>query len=211
MIQRSLVGVILAVCIGVARAEPPSPATGSGLSASPVDLPTVVPAMGSQLPQDLGPTNQRVTQQVGQIGSAVGQSAVAVAERALDFLGVRYRRGGTTEQSGFDCSGLVRNVYAQTVGLILPHSAKEQAADTQKIDPAELKPGDLVFFNTMRRAFSHVGIYLGNGEFIHAPKPGAHVRVERMDVAYWKRRFNGARRVLTGQSDTGDTRTSRQP
>ena len=114
---------------------------------------------------------------------------------AMGFLGVPYRRGGTSAETGFDCSGLVRTIYGQTIGLILPRRADEQAAATQSIDKKELRPGDLVFFNTMRRAFSHVGIYVGDGKFIHAPRSGAQVRVEDMQAKYWQRRFDGARRV----------------
>jgi cell wall-associated NlpC family hydrolase len=110
-------------------------------------------------------------------------------------MGVPYRRGGNTAETGFDCSGFVKAMYEQTVGLILPRRAEQQAASTQKIERSELQPGDLVFFNTMRRAFSHVGIYVGEGKFIHSPKPGAEVRVEDMGVSYWNRRFDGARRV----------------
>ncbi|MDM0073951.1 C40 family peptidase [Variovorax sp. J2P1-59] len=120
---------------------------------------------------------------------------------AIGFLGVPYRRGGNTAETGFDCSGFVRAMYNQTVGHLLPRRAEEQAAATQKIDRNELKPGDLVFFNTMRRAFSHVGIYVGEGKFIHSPKPGAQVRVEDMSGSYWQRRFSGARRVVSSQDD----------
>jgi len=126
----------------------------------------------------------------------LADSATALVGQALDLLGVRYRRGGTSVESGFDCSGFVKNVYEGTLGLVLPRSAAQQAAVTQKIDVNDLQPGDLVFFNTMRRAFSHAGIYIGNGEFVHAPRTGASVRVDRLDLAYWKRRFNGARRVV---------------
>jgi cell wall-associated NlpC family hydrolase len=120
---------------------------------------------------------------------------------AIGFLGVPYRRGGNNAETGFDCSGFVRAMYNQTVGHLLPRRAAEQAAATEKIDRSELKPGDLVFFNTMRRAFSHVGIYVGDGKFIHSPKPGAQVRVEDMTGSYWQRRFDGARRVLSAQED----------
>ncbi|MFO1244173.1 MAG: C40 family peptidase [Ramlibacter sp.] len=120
---------------------------------------------------------------------------------AMGFLGVPYRRGGNSVETGFDCSGFVRAMYEQTVGLVLPRRANEQAAATQTIDRQDLQPGDLVFFNTMKRAFSHVGIYVGNGKFIHSPKPGAEVRVEDMGVSYWARRFDGARRVATGPAD----------
>ena len=113
----------------------------------------------------------------------------------MGFLGVPYRRGGNSAETGFDCSGFVRAMYEQTVGLILPRRADEQAAATQVIERRDLQPGDLVFFNTMKRTFSHVGIYVGGGKFIHSPKPGAEVRVENMQVSYWQQRFDGARRV----------------
>ena len=114
---------------------------------------------------------------------------------AMGFLGVPYKWGGTDADSGFDCSGFVASVYQQSIGLLLPRKAEQQAATTQRIDQTDLQPGDLVFFNTMRRAFSHVGIYIGNGKFIHAPRAGAEVRVESMGGSYWQRRFDGARRV----------------
>jgi len=123
---------------------------------------------------------------------------------AMGFLGVPYRRGGTTAESGFDCSGFVKAMYSQTVGLILPRKAEQQAAATQKIDRSDLQPGDLVFFNTMRRAFSHVGIYIGDGKFIHSPKPGSEVRVEDMGLSYWRHRFDGARRVPVSTTETPD-------
>jgi len=126
---------------------------------------------------------------------SVSDKAADLVGSALGFLGVPYKRGGNSAATGFDCSGFVKTVYEQTVGLILPRKAAQQAAATQRIDKADLQPGDLVFFNTMRRAFSHVGIYIGEGQFIHSPRPGAEVRVENMGVSYWSRRFDGARRV----------------
>lgn len=125
----------------------------------------------------------------------VSGSASDLISNAMQLLGVRYRRGGTNEESGFDCSGFVRAMYEKTVGLVLPHNAREQAAVTEKVNPDELQPGDLVFFNTMKHAFSHVGIYLGDGKFIHSPRTGSAIRIEDMREAYWVRRFNGARRV----------------
>jgi cell wall-associated NlpC family hydrolase len=113
----------------------------------------------------------------------------------MGFLGVPYKRGGSNASEGFDCSGFVRSMFEQSIGLVLPRRAEEQAKATVIIARDELRPGDLVFFNTMRRAFSHVGIYLGDGKFIHAPRTGARVRVEDMRQAYWTQRFNGARRV----------------
>jgi cell wall-associated NlpC family hydrolase len=116
-------------------------------------------------------------------------------DQAMDYLGVRYRRGGTSATSGFDCSGYVRSVFAESLDLILPHNAKAISLVGERVTMSDLKPGDLVFFNTMRRAFSHVGIYLGNDLFVHAPRTGSKVRIEDMTDRYWKRRFDGARRV----------------
>lgn len=118
---------------------------------------------------------------------------------AMGALGLAYRRGGNDYDSGFDCSGFVRALYQQNFNLLLPRRAAEQAAATQSIGRDELKPGDLVFFNTLNRAYSHVGIYVGDHRFIHSPRTGAVVRIEDMRVNYWNRRFNGARRVV-GQS-----------
>ena len=117
---------------------------------------------------------------------------------AMGFLGVRYKYGGNDLEDGVDCSGFVRAIYEQTLGMVLPRRAVEQARATQTISKDELKPGDLVFFNTMRSAFSHVGIYIGDNKFIHAPRSGARVRVEDMRQSYWVKRFNGARRVDAG-------------
>lgn len=116
---------------------------------------------------------------------------------AMNFLGVRYRRGGETAEQGFDCSGFTRHVFEASVGLVLPRRSNEQAKapGLLNVNRDELKPGDLVFFNTLRTAFSHVGIYVGDGKFIHAPRTGGKVRVEDMRVAYWSKRYDGARRA----------------
>ena len=131
------------------------------------------------------------------LSHSVSNKASELVVTALGFLGVPYKRGGNSFETGFDCSGFVRSMYEQTVGLILPRKAEQQAAATQQIEKSELQPGDLVFFNTLRRAFSHVGIYVGEGKFIHSPRAGAEVRVEDMQKAYWAHRFDGARRVQT--------------
>ena len=137
-----------------------------------------------------------VGQKVGAVGQNVTSQASDLVVNAMGYLGVPYRRGGTGIQ-GFDCSGFVQAMYENTLGLVLPHNAKAQAAVTEKIDKSELQPGDLVFFNTLRRAFSHVGIYIGDGKFIHSPRSGGEVRIEDMRESYWVKRFNGARRVNT--------------
>ncbi len=142
----------------------------------------------------------QLSDQIGQVRQSVTAKASELVVNAIGFLGVPYRRGGNSVETGFDCSGFVRAMYQQTVGLILPRSADQQAAATQAIDKSELRPGDLVFFNTMRRAFSHVGIYIGDNKFIHSPRSGAEVRVEDMRLGYWQTRFNGARRVESSAS-----------
>lgn len=150
--------------------------------------------------------------QIGQVRQSVSNKASELVVNAMGFLGVPYKRGGNTVETGFDCSGFVRAIYEQSVGLLLPRRAEQQAAATQRIEKNELQPGDLVFFNTMRRAFSHVGIYVGDGKFIHSPKPGAEVRVESMGVSYWQRRFDGARRVqATGTPLPETERTAALP
>ncbi len=125
-------------------------------------------------------------------------AAQDVILQGLKLVGVRYRFGGNDEDSGLDCSGFVRLVFKDSIGTSLPRTAREMSSLGQKVDSSELQPGDLVFFNTMRRTFSHVGIYLGDNHFLHAPRTGAEVRVENMDSRYWMQRYNGARRILEG-------------
>lgn len=137
--------------------------------------------------------------QLDQVRQTVVHRTSDLVVTAIGFMGVPYRFGGTTVATGFDCSGFVRAMFTQTVGHLLPRRAEEQAAATRPVARTELEPGDLVFFNTMRRTFSHVGIYVGGGKFIHAPRTGAEVRVEDFNGSYWQRRFNGARRVEAAQ------------
>ncbi len=138
-----------------------------------------------------------LTSQLSVARQSVGEKAGDMLTQAMGLLGVPYRRGGTSEETGFDCSGFVRHLYEKSFGRLLPRRADEQAKATESIDRSDLKPGDLVFFNTMKRAFSHVGIYVGDGKFIHAPRAGKAIRVDDMRSAYWQKRFNGARRVQT--------------
>lgn len=122
-----------------------------------------------------------------------------LAMRAMALVGIRYTLGGNSPEHGMDCSGLVQYVFKDAWGTLLPRTAVEISRVGERIDARELRPGDLVFYNTLKRAFSHVGIYLGDNKFIHSPSPGGEVRVERMDVAYWTKRFNGARRIADPQ------------
>lgn len=121
--------------------------------------------------------------------------ASELAIHAMGMIGIRYKYGGEAPESGLDCSGLVRYVFKEVWGKELPRTSEEISQVGTHVDSRDLQPGDLVFYNTLRRSFSHVGIYLGDNKFIHAPSAGGKVRIERMDVTYWRKRFNGARRI----------------
>ena len=166
-------------------------------SAAAQNTPAASDELGSWL------AHKGLLSQMTQASQSVTNKASELVVHAMGFLGVPYQRGGGTVETGFDCSGFVKAIFEQTVGLVLPRKAEQQAADTQRIDKKELVPGDLVFFNTMHRAYSHVGIYVGDGKFIHSPKPGAEVRIESLAAAYWNRRFDGARRVGNGAEEVG--------
>lgn len=135
------------------------------------------------------------SQPVPQAAADVLGQAQEFALRALSFIGVRYKWGGTSPDTGFDCSGLIRYVYAQVTGHLLPYNAQDLSHLGISIDRSELQPGDLVFFNTLRKPFSHVGIYLGESRFVHAPSRGGAVEIVDMGQRYWKNRYNGARRL----------------
>lgn len=118
-------------------------------------------------------------------------------ERALSWLGVRYRFGGQDEKKGFDCAGLVRRVFS-SMAVNLPRTAAAQFGQGCIVERHELQPGDLVFFrNTYKRGISHVGIYIGNGEFVHAASRRRAVVVDRLDAPYFRERFAGARRIMS--------------
>jgi cell wall-associated NlpC family hydrolase len=137
--------------------------------------------------------------------SGMASKAGDVVVGALNMIGVRYRWGGNTPDSGLDCSGFVRYVFQDTLGMTLPRRAEEMSRVGEKVRVSELKPGDLVFFNTMRRSFSHVGIYIGDNKFVHSPSTGSTIRVDDMDNSYWEKRFTGARRIETAFPMDGNT------
>lgn len=160
---------------GASRSEPQALAEAGAISTTPLpELPA---------PPDSGP-------QVA--------SADVVVMRALGLVGVRYRYGGDQPETGLDCSGLVRWAYREVPGLELPRASTAMyAMKLPRIEPAALAPGDLVFFRIGRHV-SHVGIYVGDRRFVHAPSRGRKVRVDRLDDRYWKPRYAGARRALAG-------------
>lgn len=123
------------------------------------------------------------------------QRYAELAMQAMSVVDARYRYGGNSPETGIDCSGLVRYVYKKAWGAELPRTAVAISEFGESIETGELQPGDLVFYNTQRRSFSHVGIYLGNNQFVHAPSKGGKVRVENMGGRYWQARYNGARRI----------------
>jgi cell wall-associated NlpC family hydrolase len=134
---------------------------------------------------------------LGTGGTPVRDPAAELVIAAMNFLDRPYRLGGQNVDTGFDCSGFTRHLFGQALGIDLPRRVDDQAHDRSlsQVSRDALRAGDLVFFNTLRRTFSHVGLYIGDGRFIHAPRSGARVRLERLDADYWARRFTGARRA----------------
>lgn len=141
-------------------------------------------------------------EQVPSILDRYATNAQELVVRALSFVGVNYRRGGESPETGFDCSGLVRHVFRESLGMLLPRTSRDISRVGETIRREALQPGDLVFFNTLRRGFSHVGIYLGEHRFVHAPASGGEVRIEDMRQNYWTKRFNGARRIAATETYT---------
>ena len=182
-----------------------SPSPSASLTATTATTSTVATvALRTSIERtaDLAPAGQTTAPVANASPSAQTKSDLAaeVVFRALSLLGVNYRFGGNTPTSGLDCSGLVTYVFNEVTGLKLPRRSDDMSRVGGSIEQSELQAGDLVFFNTMRFPFSHVGIFIGNGQFVHAPSTGSTVRVESMNLAYWQNRFNGARRLLPGQS-----------
>ena len=180
-----------------------NPAAGSAISANAFGAPmeaNVTPAADAP-----GSSVSRSTTQ--SFLSGVASKAGTVVVGALNMIGVRYQWGGNSPDSGLDCSGFVRYVFRDTLGMTLPRRAEEMSQMGEKVKMTDLKPGDLVFFNTMRRTFSHVGIYIGDNKFVHSPSTGSKIRVDELDDSYWEKRFTGARRVEASFSG-GDIKAS---
>lgn len=129
------------------------------------------------------------------LSEAPSVRARELALHALSQVGIPYRFGGSSPDNGFDCSGLVQYVYNQGAGLALPRNTQAMSEIGAPVASGELEPGDLVFFDTLRRPYSHVGIYLGEHRFVHAPNTGGAVELVDMRERYWQTRFNGARRL----------------
>lgn len=119
----------------------------------------------------------------------------SMAFYALSLSGTPYKYGGNSPDTGFDCSGFVEHVFRYSLGISLPRGTNEIWRAGQEIGADQLRPGDLVFFDTLKRMFSHVGIYLGDNRFVHSPSNGGSIRVDNISEDYWRQRFNGARRI----------------
>lgn len=126
--------------------------------------------------------------------TSVGTEGISIA--AVGLVGVPYRYGGNTPKGGFDCSGLIAYVYNNSVGIKLPRTIREMSRTGQSIQNQAPAPGDLVFFNTTGESYSHAGIYVGQGRFVHAPSKGGTVRLDRMSSPYWAARYTEARRIV---------------
>jgi cell wall-associated NlpC family hydrolase len=133
--------------------------------------------------------------QEGESSNSWSSIAQEVILQALGQTGVKYKYGGINPDSGFDCSGFVRYVFKEAANLTLPHGARAMSQVGKNVSEKELQPGDLVFFNTMKSVYSHVGIYVGNNRFIHAPSAGSSISVSDMNDSYWSKRYTGARRI----------------
>ncbi len=201
--NRQLPALIVCLCLaqGAAHAQTSPPAEPSGGDA----ILQLLQQKGMLAVNAVQAANAQVQAEAQPLVRQVRDAASDMVLSAMNFLGVRYRRGGSSATDGFDCSGFTRHVFENSIGLVLPRRADEQAKDSKlrQVLRDELKPGDLVFFNTMRRAFSHVGIYIGEGKFIHSPRTGGEVRIEDMRQAYWSQRFNGARRADLSAAQPG--------
>ncbi len=205
-------------------ATTPAPTTASTTPATALPPTALMGAAVGNVNANASDSVARFLQQRGIVAQAQGQALPPSTETAspgllnqvrdkasdlvlsaMNFLGVPYKRGGNSVNNGFDCSGFTRHIFEMSVGLVLPRRADEQAkmSSLVPIKKEDLKPGDLVFFNTMRATFSHVGIYVGEGKFIHSPRVGGAVRVEDMREAYWAKRFTGARRADLNQANAG--------
>ncbi len=152
-----------------------------------------------QLDSDLSNHSDGIQENTTQNNNDTPQTWTGKAQEvlinALSLTGIKYRYGGKSPETGFDCSGFVRYVFQQATNLTLPPTARAISQMGKTIAKDDLQPGDLVFFNTLKKTFSHVGIYIGNNRFIHSPSTGGVVRVENLNTEYWALHYNGAKRV----------------
>lgn len=126
--------------------------------------------------------------------------------QSVSLMGIAYKWGGNTPDTGMDCSGFVKYVFKKSLGINLPRTAAEMAKVGKKVSPDDLEPGDLMFFNTRRGSNTHIGIYLGNNKFIQSPRTGETIKITEFD-GWWRQHFNGAKRVVQENVDDGGNTT----
>jgi cell wall-associated NlpC family hydrolase len=183
-------GVVAGACASTGAVPKPFPTPARSPRTPAAPAPPAAPAQPADEPPDARAHSAVLPNDPEPAPAAPG----GVAGTALLYRGVRYRIGGNDPENGFDCSGFVWYVFAQH-GIAMPRTVAEQYRAGTRVDPADLRAGDLVFFNTTGVAPSHVGIAVGGEEFVHAPNTTGEVRVERLSASYWLERFVGVRRV----------------
>jgi cell wall-associated NlpC family hydrolase len=200
--------LLLAACASTPHAVEPIPPAPRVIEHRPITPGMIESAYEQPRHPKPGPTAQRTDDNASEPPRDLKRSRAAqrrkndasersrkLVSHARSQVGVRYRYGGSSPQHGFDCSGLVRYVYRQA-GIVLPRTTEAMSETGLALRKSELEPGDLVFFDTRRKPFSHVGIYIGQQRFIHAPASGGAVQLVDMRERYWRARYVGARRVV---------------
>ena len=178
----------------------------SGLALLPLWLPARAQSTAQAIaPENTAPAAVSLTSNTASTSADADNSGVnlgiaraidAMLDRAHSLIGTRYRAGGMSPETGFDCSGFAGFLYRDILGFQLPRSAHQIWKFGKSVERDDLRPGDLVFYNTMKRPYSHVGIYLGDNRFIHSPTSGGRVNIVYMDQRYWATRWNGAKRIV---------------
>ena len=187
---------VFATASASVHAETPDVDASGRIVTGSIEVGEPVSLDGSVLNYDTVSIQDAAGQSQELVTNAVGDRLSSVLEEAETMIGIRYAWGGNTPEEGLDCSGFVRYVYEKAAGILLPRLSAQISRKGKPIAQTDLHPGDLVFFNTPRGAATHVGIYVGEHQFIHAPKTGAFIRVESMRSAYWTSRYYGARRMV---------------
>jgi cell wall-associated NlpC family hydrolase len=178
----------------VAQSPAPNPAPSPAQSTAPVASPAGQHSQGGN-PNTGGNPGADSTVEPG-VNLGVARALDAMIERAHGLIGTPYRNGGHSPDTGFDCSGFAGYLYRDILGFQLPRSAQQIWKFGKTVEREDLRPGDLVFYNTLKRPYSHVGIYLGDNRFIHSPASGGRVNIVDMNQRYWAARWNGAKRVV---------------
>lgn len=191
MLKRYLMTGLLVCCFTAA---------GTAMADQQVSAAPVAATSGFASQEDAPQKNHGAFDFISKKTSEFSEKTSELLIHAMGLIGVPYKYGGSNPESGMDCSGFVSYVFRQALGVPLPHNAYAIALQGNNINVNELQPGDLVFFNTMRRTFSHVGIYMGNNQFIHAPSSrSSGIQISNLRDRYWADRFNGARRLPATQ------------